>query len=385
MTQEPTPSQPPRTEAEVLAAIEKAARSLRRQEVALGILSFVVGLGYLLVMLSGYSVSLRNFVTGPRSPAWFVVASYLILFTVIYDLVHFPVSYLREYVVERRFRLSKQRFRRWLWSQAKKVFVSTLLLVGLGEVIYYFLSRFEKSWWLWAWAVYLFFGLILSRFGARVILPLFYKRAEIEDLELTSRIEHLVTRAGFEVESVKRIILEKDTRRANAAVVGLGNSKEILISDTLISGLTHEEIEAVVAHELGHLKSRHGEWYFALGMVVSFIGFALAAGVLELSAKRLGFSGVKDVAGFPLFLLVFAGLFLVLSPFLNSVLRRMEKAADLWVGRFTGNPLALASALEKLSATNLVERNQPWLYEVLFSSHPSPGKRIAYLRKAVPS
>jgi STE24 endopeptidase len=117
-------------------------------------------------------------------------------------------------------------------------------------------------------------------------------------------------------------------------------------------------------------------------MAISFIGFALAAGVLALVARHLGLSGVADVAGFPLIVLVFAGLFFLMSPPLNYISRQMERAADLWVARFTGRPEALASALEKLAATNLAERDQPWLYEIIFSSHPSPGKRVAYLRKA---
>jgi STE24 endopeptidase len=381
MTQETQASGRPRSNAEVLSALERAAKSLRRQETALAILSFAVGLAYLVVMLNGFSVELRVFATNPTMPRWVGVGWYLFLFTLLYNIVHFPVSYLRGYVVEKRFRLSTQRFRRWMWSQAKKTFVSAVLVVALGEVVYYFLARFEDTWWVWAWGAYLVFGLLLNRFGARLLLPIFYKRGEIEDVELKHRIEQLVTRAGFEVEAVRRIVLEKDTRRANAAVAGLGKSKEILVSDTLLSGLSAEEIEAVVAHELGHLKQHHGEALFALGMVISFIGFALAAGVLALAAQRLDLKGVADVAGFPLIVLVFAGLFFLMSPPLNYISRQMERAADLWVARFTGKPEALASALEKLAATNLAERDQPWLYEILFSSHPSPGKRVAYLRK----
>jgi len=372
----------PRTQEEILAAVEKAAKSLRRQEVALAVASFLVGLLYLVVMLKGFSAVLRGFVTRPSSSQWGVVGWYLFLFTIIYSIVHLPVSFLRGYVVEKRFRLSKQRFRRWLWSQVKKTFVSAVFVVVLGELLYLFLRRFHDSWWLWAWAGYLFFGLLLNRFGSRLILPIFYKRAELDDENLKHRIEQLVTRAGFEVESVRRIIFEKDTRRANAAVLGLGKSKEILVSDTLIAGLAPEEIEAVVAHELGHLRRHHGEWLFGVAMVVSFVGFVLAAGVLLTAQDALGLKSVSDVAGFPLIVLVFSGLFLVLTPALNYVSRRMEMGADLWAGDFTGAPEILASALEKLAATNLAEKDLPRLHEILFSSHPSPGKRIAYLRAA---
>jgi len=371
----------PRTNDEIVAALERAARSLRRQEVLLAIASFLVGLGYIVVMLAGFSAKLRDFVTGPRTPVWAVTCWYLFLFAFLYNVVHLPVSFLRGYVVEKRFRLSTQRFRRWLWSQVKKTFVAALLVVAVGSAVYYFLARFEKTWWLWAWAVYLVFGLILNRFGGKVILPIFYKRGDIHDLDLKQGIEELVTRAGFEVEAVKRIILEKDTRRANAAVLGLGRAKEILVSDTLLAALAAEEIEAVIAHELGHLKRRHGEWSFVLGMVISFLGFIIAAGVLRGAAPELGLDGVSDVAGFPLIVLVFTGLFLVLSPVLNYISRQTESAADLWAARFTGRPESLVSALEKIAATNLAEKDHPWLYEVLFSSHPSLAKRTKALRK----
>jgi STE24 endopeptidase len=371
----------PRTNEEILKALERAARSLRRQETVLAVFSFVVGVGYIVVMLLWGSKQLRDFVSEGHAPGWFATASYLFLFTVIYNLAHLPVSFLRGYVVEKRFRLSTQRFQRWAWSQAKKTFVAAILVVALGGSVYFFLGRFEATWWFWAWVAYLVFGLLLNRFGGRLIVPLFYKRGEILDFDVKDRIGKLVTRAGFVVESIRRIIIEKDTKRANAAVLGIGKAKEILVSDTLLAALTPDEIDAVVAHELGHLKRRHGEWLFALGMVVSFLGFVLAAGTLKQASVALGLKGVADVAGFPLIVLVFSGFFFVLSPILNYISRQTEKAADVWAAKFTGTPEALISALEKIAATNLAEKEHPWLYEVLFSSHPSLGKRTAHIRK----
>ena len=123
------------------------------------------------------------------------------------------------------------------------------------------------------------------------------------------------------------------------------------------------------------MKRRHGEWLFVLGMLVSFVGFIIAAYVLADSATKLGLSGISDVAGFPLIVLVFTGLFLVLSPILNYISRQTEAAADVWAAEFTGRPAALITALEKIAATNLAEKEHPWLYEILFSSHPSLAKR----------
>lgn len=367
---------------EFLKRLERAARSLRRQELALGLTSFVVGLGYLIVMLLWGSTWLRDYVTRPVSSQWAIVFWYLLFFTLIYHVVHFPISFLRGYVVQKRFRLSTQRFRRWLWADFKKIMVSAGLIIVMGETLYYFLRRYEDTWWLLAWCAYVAFGLLVNIFGSRVLLPIFYKRADLEEGDLRNRIENAVRRAGFAVRGVKRIILEKDTRKANAAVVGLGPAKEILVSDTLIANLTPEEIEAVVAHELGHLKSRHGEILFAVGVFVSFLAFVLAGGILKLSAAQLGLAGIWDVAGFPLIILVMSGLYMAVSPPLNYLSRQMEKSADLWAGRFTGSTLSLASALEKLAATNLAERQQPRYYEIIFSSHPSVSRRIEYLKKA---
>jgi len=366
---------------EFLKRLDRAARSLRRQELFLGLLSFLVGLGYLIVMLTWGSIRLRGFVTRPDYSQSVIVLWYLLFFTIMYHLVHFPISFVRGYVIQKRFRLSTQRFRRWLWADFKKLMVSTGLVVFLGEFLYLFLRRFPETWWAIAWVGYVIFSLLLNRYGARVLLPIFYKRADLENDELRRRIESVVERAGFTVEGVKRIILEKDTRRANAAVVGLGSSKEILVSDTLISNLTPEEIEAVVAHELGHLKSHHGEALFAVGALISMFGFTLAGGVLKLSAATLGLQGIWDVAGFPLIILVFSGLYLAVTPPLNYISRRMERSADLWAARFVGSPSTLASALEKLAATNLSEREQPRYYEIIFSSHPSIARRVEYLRK----
>ena len=362
--------------------LEKAARSLRRQELFLAFVSLFVGAAYLAVMIAWGSPALRRFVERPTgSSPWAVVFWYLLLFTLLYNIVHFPVAWLRGYVVERRFRLSKQRFGRWLWSQVKKYLLSAALVVALGEAMYFFLRHFEKTWWFWAWIAYLFFGLVLNRYGARAILPLFYKRAELDDDALKDRLRALVERAGYRVAAVKRIIVGADTRKANAAVTGLGSTKEVLVSDTALELLEPGEIEAVLAHEIAHMKRRHGEIMLVVGAALSFAGFVLAAGVLNLSTSALGLTGVSDVAGFPLIVLVFACLFLLVSPLLNYLSRTLEWHADAWGARFLGDPGKLASAVEKLAANNLAEKDQPRYYEILFASHPSPGRRAAHLRR----
>jgi len=371
-----------RTDAEILDAVERAARKLRNQEILLAIASFAVGLGYLVVMLAGRSADLRDFVTRPGAGQWEIVGWYLFLFTLIYNVVHLPVSFLRGYVIEKRFRLSQQRFRRWLWSQAKRFLVSALMIVALGEAVYFFLRFFDKGWWFWAWLLYLVFGLLLARYASRVLIPLFYKKAEIENAEVVDHVERIVDKAGFELKSVKCLILEKDTRRANAAVLGMGAAKEILLSDTLLATLGPAEIEAVVAHEIGHLRRHHREMLFGAGMVVSFVAFVFAAGALEMSKGALEIADVYDVAGFPLIVLVFSGLFLMVTPVLNYISRIMEHEADVWAFNLTGDVDALATALDKLAAANLAERNQPWLYEILFSTHPSPANRIEYMKEA---
>ncbi|MHC4712210.1 MAG: M48 family metallopeptidase [Planctomycetota bacterium] len=364
----------------IIDKIERAARRLRRLELLVAILSFLVGAGYVAVMIAWGSVRLRDFVTRPQgSSRWAVVFWYMLFFTLLYNVVHFPVSYLRGYVIERRFRLSKRRFARWLWAEVKKYLVSAILVIVLGEMMYFFLARSERTWWLYGWGAYVLFGLVLSRYGSRVILPLFYKRENLGDEALETRLKLFAERAGLDARAVKRIIVGRDTRRANAAVTGLGSTKEIFLSDTLLELLTAGEIEAVLAHEIAHHKRKHSLISVAIGSVITFVGFALAAGVLDASVKALGLGGVSDVAGFPVILAVLTALFLVVTPFLNYISRQFERDADRWAAEFTREPGVLASALEKLAATNLAQKDVPRYYEVLFSSHPSTARRMAYL------
>lgn len=372
----------PRTKEELLGSLEQTARRLRRLRLLLALVSLVVGAGYLAVMVAWGSVRLRGFV-GEHGP-WGLVFWYLLFFTLIYNLVHFPVSFLRGWVLPRRFGLSRRTFGRWLLSEIKKYLVSTALVVLLGEFLYVFLRRWEATWWFWTWLLYLVFGLVISRYGSRVILPLFYKREPLDDDPLKERLASLVARAGFKAKSVTRIVLSKDTRRANAAVAGLGASKEILVSDTLLGILAPEEIEAVVAHELADAKRLHSEIILIAGAVISFLGFFLAAAVLGASSDAMGLLKISDVAGFPLVVLVLAGLYLVMTPAINYLSRELERAADLWAARFTGAGETLATALEKLAANNLTEKSQPKYFELLFSSHPSIAARVAYLRKPAP-
>jgi STE24 endopeptidase len=184
------------------------------------------------------------------------------------------------------------------------------------------------------------------------------------------------------VKKVFEIKLSKETKKANAAVIGLFRERRIVIGDTLLDLCTHDEIEAVFAHELGHVARRHAWKMLAVGGAFSLLGFFLVHLAFEYTATRLGFDGIDDIGAFPLLVLWLAFFGLVFRPFQSAWSRRLEKQADLFILGRVETPASLISALTKLARRNLADPAPNRLIELLFYTHPPIAKRIAYLEQS---
>jgi STE24 endopeptidase len=293
------------------------------------------------------------------------------------EIVTFPIAYWSGFILEHRYELSTQSLGAWLWKRVKGYVVGgilgSLLLLGLYGVIW----EAGSLWWIWATAGWLLVSLVLGRLMPIVILPLFYKITRLEDTQLLERLRHLAQGTGLTVEGVYRLHLSRETRKANAALAGLGKSRRVLLGDTLLEQFTPEEIEVVFAHEVGHHVHRHLPKMIIVSVFLALVGFWLVDLALNALALRLGYTGLGDPAALPLVLFVLTVFGLVLSPAENALSRFFEVQCDRYALERTGNRDAYRGAFIKLARLNKSDPDPHPLAAWLFYDHPPIRQRLA--------
>jgi STE24 endopeptidase len=310
------------------------------------------------------------------------LSAYVIAFAALYSLVLLGLDFYGGFVLEHRYGLSNQTVARWLARSAKQWLLSTLMLIGGFCLLYRAIRGWPDRWWLAAAAGWFVMLVLIGKVTPAIVVPLFYKLGPLTDRDLAERLSALAERCGVPVKRVLEIRLSRETKKANAAVVGLGRDRRILIGDTLLDLCTPDEIEAVFAHELGHMALHHSWKWLGAGAVGSVVGFYLLYVLLGPSATALGFAGQADIAALPLLLLWLTIFGLIIRPLQAATSRHFEKRADLFIVGRVADPQSLIAALGKLAERNLADPRPGRLVELFFYDHPPIAKRIDYLRKA---
>lgn len=348
-------------------------RRLMVADLALG------GIYAIVWLISGWSIDLRNYLLGLTSNDWLIVAGFVLIFGGIYFLIDLPLGYYSGFILPHRYGLSTQTFKGWIWDLVKGVSVGGVLGLLVIEIIYFVLRISPELWWLWAGLILLFFNVILANLAPVLLMPLFFKFVPLEEehADLVARLLTLAERAGTSVRGVYKFDMSRRTKAANAAIAGLGNTRRIILGDTLLNEFTTDEIETVLAHELGHQVHRDIPQGILVESVITLGGLYLASLGLLWGVTAFGFEGVSDVAALPLFGLIIGVYGLVTMPLGNAYSRWRERMADAYALQLTGKGSAYASALTRLANQNLAEADpEPWV-ETLLYSHPALGKRIA--------
>lgn len=356
------------------------AKSYARISRRLMLVDLVIGALYALAWLVfGWSTELKETLLYYTDSEWLLVAGFGLVFGGIYYLINLPLSYYSGYVLPHRFEMSTQDLKGWVIDQVKGLGVGVILGGLVLEIIYAVLRISPDLWWLWAAGILLLFSVLLANIAPILLMPIFYKFAPLgeEHNELVERLVRLAERANTRVQGVFKFDMSRRTKAANAALTGLGNTRRIILGDTLIEKFTTDEIETVLAHELGH----HVHKDIPVGMLVesliTLIGLYLASLGLNWGVEVFGFEGPADIAALPLFVLVIGAYSLVTMPLGNAFSRWRERRADEYALRETGNGRAFASALTRLANQNLADADpEPWV-EYLLYSHPALSKRIA--------
>ncbi len=364
-------------------ARQQQARRYARIRRRLFLLDLALGGLYLIALLaSGASAGLKALLLRVSSEPLWLVGAYVTLVLGAYGLLLMPLSFYSGYILPHRFGLSTQTLRGWIADQVKGGLVGGVLSLALIEAVYALLRTAPATWWLWAGVGYLFFTVIMANLTPVLLVPLFFRLTPIADANLAARLTRLAERAGAHVRGVFTIDLSRRTKAANAALMGLGNTRRIVLGDTLLREFTPDEIETVLAHELGHHVHHDIPLLIAGQSVLTLAGLYLAHLVLRSGTTALGFTGPEDIAAFPLFMLTMGLFSLVTMPLANGLSRWREGLADAYALTATGKPLAFASALTRLANQNLAEVDpEPWV-EWLLYDHPPLGRRIAMAKRA---
>lgn len=347
----------------------------QRQKITITIVSAILSLGWM---------ALLGFWIGPELSAqtrqwedWLRLLMSAGLLGVTLELLTLPLDFYSGFVLEHRYQLSNQTFVGWLCQRLKGYAVGGVLGLLLVLGLYWVLWVTGPWWWLAATAGWLGVTLVLGRLLPVVILPIFYKVTPLDNPELADRLRKLTAGTSLTIQGVYELHLSAETKKANAALAGLGNSRRVLLGDTLLAQFTPEEIEVVFAHEVGHHVHRHLVKSIALSVVLSLAGFWLVDRVLTASAAWLGYTGIADPAALPLLLFVLAVFALALSPLQNALSRFYERQCDRYALERTHNRAAYRSAFIKLARLNKSDPDPNPLVALFFYDHPPIRERLA--------
>ena len=334
----------------------------------------------LVVLFSGLSPRLTARIQALVSWRPATIALYTLVFFGIYGLLDLPLTFYGGFVLPRRYRLSTQTLAAWLLDLTKGAVVGGIIGLAAMEVMYWLLATFPSTWWLLTGGLYLLFTIVMANLAPLLIVPLFFKSTPLADEELVQRLMRLAERAGTRVRGVFTINLSSKTTTANAALMGLGNTRRIVLGDTLLADYTPDEIETILAHELGHHAHHDIIWGLLLDSALTLGGLYLAHLALRWGVHIFGFQGIADVAAFPVLAMVMGAFGIVILPLSNAYSRWRESLADDYALMMTNKPEAVVTTMSRLANQNLAEVDPaPWV-EFLLYSHPPIGRRIKRAR-----
>ena len=353
------------------------AKTYARLKLATGVAASVVLFLFLLaVTASGWSSDLERWARAAHPNHYLALLIFAASLWAVQTLVTSPFTFYSGFVLEHRFHLSNRSFAGWLWDHMKGMLVTLPIAGALGIAAYACLEAFGHEWWLPVGALLTLASVLIAGVAPVVIFPLFYRFSPLAEGALRQRIADLCSRARLRFDGVFTFDLSKTTRKANAGFAGLGRTRRIILGDTLVGQFNDDEIETVVAHELGHYVHRHILVGLVVGAASSFLGLFIASRAYAWSLSWFGLSSITEFAALPVLALWLAAFGLVTTPLGNMLSRHHERQADAYAVSLTGRPDAFASALRKLGTTNLADPSPHPLIEFLFYSHPSLARRL---------
>ncbi|MFC1709598.1 M48 family metalloprotease [Candidatus Omnitrophota bacterium] len=361
-----------------------AAKQYHQIKNFLFVVNLLISLLVLLVLVVlGLPIFLRAYLRMNFTNTFVLNGVFFVIFYLVTTLFSFPLDLFEGFILEHKFNLSKQSLLSWIKDYLKKMLISLVIAGFIVEFVYIFIGAFYNSWWIFAAFLWLFVTVIFTKAFPSLILPLFFKSHALADTALKERISKLAEKFNFQLSDILVLELSKKTVKANAMVTGLGRSKRIYLSDTLLSDFSANEIEIVVAHELSHDKNKDICKHILVSFVVSFFAFYICDLILNRSIAYFGYIAKNDIANLPLLSLLLLIVSFVVLPFQNGFSRLLETNADIGSINATGNPKDFISMISRLGHKNLADFSPSKIIETFLYDHPPISQRINLAKKFI--
>jgi len=339
----------------------------------------VVNLLFLVLLLSGVFPILAKQFFG-----WHPILAGLAFFAVLslgFGALELPFGLVNTFVIETRYGFNTKTFKLWLTDLFKSTLIGAILGGTLLSALLALMAYAGSTWWVPAWGVFVGFQLLVTILYPTVIAPMFNRFSSLADTDLGERIRAMAFDEGIRLDGIFQMDASQRTRHSNAYFTGLGKAKRIVLFDSLLSAHTPDEILAVLAHEIGHLKNHHIVKNLLLMSIVALMLFAAAAALIRWDTlyHSFGFMMTEDYIGLFLIGMLWEPIGFFLTPLAMALSRHHERQADQYAIRVTGSPTPLASALRQLAKDNLANIHPHPLYVLLNYSHPPLVERLERL------
>ena len=354
-----------------------------------GNLESAIGIMFLLVLTLGGGIDTAfklwaDFDLSPMIKELGAVGTIFLVMTAF----EIPASFYQTFVIEEKYGFNKSTVGQFFKDQALSLGLGAVIGLPLLALILWVMDSLGDSWWIWAWAILISFSLLMSWLFPTVIAPLFNKFTPMEEGELKQRIQTLLARCGFKSEGIFIMDGSKRSGHGNAYFTGLGNNKRIVFYDTLVNSLEDEELEAVLAHELGHFKCKHVIKMLIASSAISFISFAILGWLINetwfYTGLGLGIEQKSNAAALLLFMLASPVFTTFMQPISAYFQRKFEFEADSFAAQHA-KASKLISGLVKLYKENANTLTPDPLYSAFHYSHPPAAIRIAHLESKMVS
>lgn len=356
------------------------ARRLRRRRVRLGAVRSAVLLSYLLGLVAGASRAVQEGVARLGGPAWAQIAGFLVVLYGVGSALDLPFAYVSGHRWEASAGLSTRSARAWLADHGKAFVLGLGATVVAGEVILWLLARLPGVWWLAAWGLGVVFGVAIGAVAPVLLVPLFFRSRPVRDDALRGRIEALARAARTPIVGVFEIVSSRKSRRSNAGVMGHGRTRRIVVTDTLLSDYAPDEVDAVIAHELGHERFRDPLRGLAYSVASSLVVAAFAGLLYGATFPWFGLATIAEPAGLPVLALLGGVSSVAMGPLDRWSSRRRERRADRFALEITQDPAAFGRMIAKLHDRNLGVAHPPRWEVWLLHTHPSGRERVELAR-----
>ncbi len=374
---------PPEFEGKIDWVLLRKTQEYEADKTKFGFVSSIFGNIITIAFIFGGLLNIYNSWTASLNLS-FIISGWLFFLLLTYagEFLSIPFSLYSIFKIENKYGFNTMTFRLWISDFIKSLIISTIMMSIVIFAGFWLIQWSPDYWWFWVWGFFFVFSVFIMYISPYVIEPLFNKFTPIEDESLKGKIIRLTEKAGIHASRILRIDASKRSKHTNAYFTGIGKTKRIVLYDTLLEGMSHDEIIAVLAHEIGHWKKKHLLKTLAAFEVFSLISLYVSYRLIQSDFLLWLFNISTNTifAKFIILAFLVGILSLLLQPVMNFFSRRHERQADRASYYLTGDSESMVSALVKLSKENLSNLYPHPLYVALYYSHPPIIERIRYIK-----